>query len=388
MASYLEKKENQSVSTGTNLKRNNGRSSIRLVDNRPEAVVQRKLKEVISSTSTPIQFLRSRTEFRQNTTNMFGLRGSDGNLHTVDNLLTAHAELLQNEPSAVAPVHAHQMFSDRRLASLHGIQQHLHTWLNLKRDEPDNKYRAGVNELLDEVQTEHREQITNVDQQNLRLHMPDQEHLSHAERTQAQNDWNTIRNGTGNVTIHDSAIEQRGTGDEYRPANFRNEALAMHARLLGNNTGRNLIHSVLQGGHNVDVLPQYRSDDMGMMPEGGASAAAVDEVNARATNHADHVTLGTGSGSVIRVEAGMRDSQHEMNNAGRTTANPSHIIFGHELVHAVHNQRGRNLRNIPNPDIDMHQWTNLEEHQTITGQGLSENTLRDEENLTIRSSHN
>jgi hypothetical protein len=334
-----------------------------------------------------VQLLRTSKQFRKNTTNFFGLRGSDGDLDHIDGLLDEHAQLLRNAPGNAAPDHAHQGFSDRRLASLHAVQQHLHSWLHAKRNEPQNKYRAGVNQLLDEVQAEHREQIGNVDQRNLRLYLPDQDQLTHTQRQQAQTDWNTIRQGTGNVQIHDTAAEQRGTADEYRPAGFRSEVLAMHARLLGNSTGRQLVHSVLGGGHNVDILPQYRSDAMEIMPEGGASAAAQNEVAARATPHADHVALGAGSGSTIRVEAGMRDSQHEMHEDGTATANPSHIIYGHELVHALHNQHGSNLRNVPNADVDMTKWSNLEEHETIAGQHLSENRLREREGLTARTSH-
>ncbi|HVZ36096.1 MAG TPA: hypothetical protein VG963_26895, partial [Polyangiaceae bacterium] len=240
---------------------------------------------------------------------------------------------------------------------------------------------------LDEVQAEHKDQIANVDQRNLRLYLPDNAALTGAQQAQAQNDWDAIRNGTGNVTIHDTSLEQRGTADEYRPAGFRNEVLAMHARLLGNAKGRELVHSVLSGAHGVDILPQYRSEELGIAPEGGASASANNEVNARAVAHADHVQYGPGSASAIRVEAGMRDSQHEMQDGDDTVANPSHIIYGHELVHALHNQRGQNLRNVPDLGADAARWSNLEERQTISGRALSENELRRLEGLTPRTSH-
>jgi hypothetical protein len=64
---------------------------------------------------------------------------------------------------------------------------------------------------------------------------------------------------------------------------------------------------------------------------------------------------------------------------GKDLDAPVWEILGHELIHARHNQAGRNLRQL-HPTTDA-SFGNREEEQTIDTGDLTENMLREEHGL-------
>ena len=71
---------------------------------------------------------------------------------------------------------------------------------------------------------------------------------------------------------------------------------------------------------------------------------------------------------------------------GNYLYDPPFIGMAHELVHAMHNGRGKNRRNLPSPKDD--DWDNLEEYRTIFAGKTSEQTMRHQYGLaTPRYAH-
>jgi hypothetical protein len=65
---------------------------------------------------------------------------------------------------------------------------------------------------------------------------------------------------------------------------------------------------------------------------------------------------------------------------------PVYIFLGHEMIHARHNQLGRNRRNVA--ATAPAKYSNREEEETIaTGAGITENQLRAEHGLEGRVGH-
>jgi hypothetical protein len=122
-----------------------------------------------------------------------------------------------------------------------------------------------------------------------------------------------------------------------------------------------------------------------------AAEAGPEEGGLEASNYTAAGAPGAGAGSVVNLMSGIRDSEYlNRDPEGRYIPAPAFVIYGHELIHALHNKRGRNSSGV---DRDQYQqrpldrWSDREEHNTIAGAGISENALRAEHGLTQRGSH-
>ena len=75
-------------------------------------------------------------------------------------------------------------------------------------------------------------------------------------------------------------------------------------------------------------------------------------------------------------------SDIKVNDArGNQISDPVFIFLGHEMIHAHHNQRGRNRRGLAATDGA---YSNREEQETVATGALNENQLRAEHGLTAR----
>jgi hypothetical protein len=100
---------------------------------------------------------------------------------------------------------------------------------------------------------------------------------------------------------------------------------------------------------------------------------------------------GLGASSSVNLMSGIKDSEYVNQDAqGRTIPAPAFIVYGHELIHALHNKRGTDSSGVNQAGYrqkPLAKWGNKEEHDTIAGAGISENALRAEHGLTPRGSH-
>jgi hypothetical protein len=95
-----------------------------------------------------------------------------------------------------------------------------------------------------------------------------------------------------------------------------------------------------------------------------------------------------GASSVVNLRVGFADSEKlNYDDRGREIPAPAWLIYGHELIHALHNRRGTNATATNADHYRGTHWGNREEHDTIALANLSENDLRDEHDLPAREHH-
>ena len=190
-AEKLAKGKSQSVINAAALKQD-GKSTFQFVDNRPETLTKKQeeppLKQSVQlSSNSPVQRVMStssvvqlagkedaekvntKTEFRQTTTNFFGFRGSDHELDTIDGFLDEYHEIVAASPKDGASKGQRKHFSNLRLKKLDAIEQQLRGWLKRKKAEPNNKYRAGVRDLLSQVRNAQRAQKASSEKAGLNV---------------------------------------------------------------------------------------------------------------------------------------------------------------------------------------------------------------------------
>lgn len=95
----------------------------------------------------------------------------------------------------------------------------------------------------------------------------------------------------------------------------------------------------------------------------------------------------------MRVDPNLSDtSSADLDAEGQKIVAPTFITLGHELIHARHNQQGRNLERVDTQRYqdggDRAGWKDREEYETIAhGPGVTENQLRQEHQLSARHGH-
>jgi hypothetical protein len=141
--------------------------------------------------------------------------------------------------------------------------------------------------------------------------------------------------------------------------------------------GRELIKNLEDGGFDVTIQPDptVRPTANGTTRTGTAGDAL---------RNADG-TAGRGTTSTISIDPNQSNrTQRAFDRDGNEISFPLFINLGHEMIHAMHNQRGENERGNAATDAD---YPNHEEEVAIAGPGLSENRLRRSFGLTERHGH-
>jgi hypothetical protein len=105
------------------------------------------------------------------------------------------------------------------------------------------------------------------------------------------------------------------------------------------------------------------------------------------------------SPSTMAMATGAKDSEGmSLDRQGRLILSPNFLELGHEMIHALHNIRGANVKGLNVPNYQGSPWDNMSEHSVIEGTNeiqtllgadyITENMLRDEHNLGVRFGHN
>ncbi len=196
------------------------------------------------------------------------------------------------------------------------------------------------------------------------------------ERKQVQQQWNDLRDCKGMIkvpkgsdatfTTDGSPARVLGGGTDEEAAQFRRESLANFARLMGSEAGRGLVKKLAGSKNEIRIL---RSDK-----------AECVQINSEAASN-----RGEGCASIVGMTSGKKaadSSQALYTENGNFLYSPSPIIFGHELIHALHNSKGKSQYSEKSENDAV--WTSNEEYRTITGANLSEQALRQQYGLTAR----
>jgi hypothetical protein len=180
--------------------------------------------------------------------------------------------------------------------------------------------------------------------------------------------WDKLNSGTGQIKINETGDD----GTKY--AGFKAKMITQFGLLLSKPAGRAVVMSLISAGHTVTIIPSAPRTI------GGArrGAGSVEKPDGSAN---------TGGDSTILIEAGLTDTDIVcFDPAGNKISAPIFLILGHELIHATHNDAGRNHRE--KAAADGAAYPNLEEEETIaTGAGATENKLRAEHGLGVRKGH-
>jgi hypothetical protein len=339
-----------------------------------------------------MQLLLNRAAWQQATRVRVGNRGvHNPEILQIDALLDHYHTLTNvNDP-------AH----DHRMQTLTDIETTAYRWYNRRFNVANPPRSARLNafyDLLDEVAAEHEAQVNQITAGGMALPIPNVAGVpallpGTAQHAQAQTDWQHLANETGNVIFS----TQNPTGTETYPG-FKNRMLPHFARLMRTPTGRQLIHELVTNAPGnlsaADLALNYNK--MTVRPTGAAeraqgrvAAAGVKKFEAYRSDDADRPGGGRGIGSYLSAppvgaetsatrEGGIVDTRNT------NLLSPMFIVLAHEMIHAVHNQRGVNRNRTP-----VANWGNLEEKVTITGRdqhgmpvdALNEQAIRDEYGL-------
>jgi len=178
--------------------------------------------------------------------------------------------------------------------------------------------------------------------------------------------WKDVKSGSGMIRI----VEYDASGVKH--AGFKAKIIDKIAKLMSKPVGRKLVSSLAAGGQLVTVRPSDAKI------YGGANAI---RGGAKTLEKADGSSGGGGT-TIIQIDPNVSDTDIEVKDAaGNDISDPVFIILGHEMIHATHNQAGRNRRQLAATD---NKYSNREEEQTVEGAGLTENALRAEHHLKAR----
>ncbi|WP_428261228.1 M91 family zinc metallopeptidase [Haliangium sp.] len=192
------------------------------------------------------------------------------------------------------------------------------------------------------------------------------EQITETEFSAVQADWNKVKDGSGQIRITetDSSGVQHG--------GFQASILQRIGLLMSRPTGRQLVRDLVNGSQTVTIRPSAAQI------YGGANAIR----GSAATLEQADGSSGGGGTTIIQIDPNCSDTDIKVYDAGgNEIADPVYIFLGHEMIHARHNQAGRNRRNLAATDPA---YSNREEQETVEGAGISENALRREHGLTER----
>lgn len=130
---------------------------------------------------------------------------------------------------------------------------------------------------------------------------------------------------------------------------FQTKALQDLVKLWQYPTGRKIISDIESGKHNTTI----KSLDMATAKKSGALAGPTDRAGAKDPTK--------GSDTTISYNPDLRDTDYTDEN-GKSVEMPVQSTLAHEMIHATHNDKGTNKRDVPDPKDPT---GNQEESQTI-----------------------
>ncbi|MBK9154975.1 MAG: type VI secretion system tip protein VgrG [Chloracidobacterium sp.] len=161
------------------------------------------------------------------------------------------------------------------------------------------------------------------------------------------------RRDDGTYSVGGDKIIVKGDDD------FTGKTLNTLSELYNTPTGRQVMDNINNGTHTTTI----ETLDEATARRNGALA--------RRENQAGSVTPGVGSDTTIFYNPDVPDGPYTRPD-GTTTDLPQAALLGHEMIHAMHNDTGDNLRNNPEP---AEPGSNEEESQTIGIHGHANDPL-------------
>jgi hypothetical protein len=117
---------------------------------------------------------------------------------------------------------------------------------------------------------------------------------------------------------------------------FQSKALRDLIKLSQYPTGKKIISELDKGSHDVTI----KELDLATAKKSGALAGPTDRAGAKDPKK--------GSGTTISYNPDLRDTDYTDEN-GNSVEMPVQSTLAHEMIHAVHNDKGTNQRDVPDP---------------------------------------
>jgi hypothetical protein len=196
------------------------------------------------------------------------------------------------------------------------------------------------------------------------------EQIPEAAFAAVKSTWDKIKDGSDRIKITETDRAGRAH------AGFKASITTRIGQLMARPSGRQLVTSLLAGGFDMTIRPSS------VKVYGGAQTLGLGTgVRENASG-----TAGAGGASIIEIDPAFTDADIKVYDAsGVEISDPVFISLGHEMVHARHNQLGRNRTHLGAADPP--RYHNREEEETIATGTLSvtENQLRAEHGLAARA---
>jgi hypothetical protein len=300
-------------------------------------------------------------------------------LGDLEKLQERHAEALRLLPPGPAGdakrEAAAKEFVKAKSAKLFEMEKTLFAW-NDRRTRSNLPPSSEAVAMADLLQKAHAEVIKEVVAKKWPLPVADADKLSDKEDARLQEMWANLRDGKGKVRLPSPPAD----GDDKKKAELeqlRAETLANFARLLGSEGGRSLVDKLNKGAHPVTFVVGAAARCELTDAAYGASGPAKGVTEEDALKKAK----GTGSGSIIHLPLGAKDSDVALRTKeGNALFSPRFLAMGHELIHALHNSHGSSRTNLRMTADE--KWGDMEEYQTIIKGKLSEQVLRNQYGLS------
>lgn len=161
------------------------------------------------------------------------------------------------------------------------------------------------------------------------------------------------KNADGTYSVGGDKLKVKGDEE------YTSKVLSDLSTLYNTPTGKKVMDKINNGKHETTI----ETLDEATARRNGALATRLDKDGS--------VTPGKGSGTKVQYNPDVPDSGYTDENGDAVTL-PKEAMLGHELIHAVHNDEGKNLRDNPEPaEPD----SNEEESQTIGIHGHKDDEL-------------
>ncbi|MEU9101291.1 M91 family zinc metallopeptidase [Streptomyces sp. NPDC048361] len=289
--------------------------------------------------------------------------------------------------------------------ALDTLEHEVYAWFTANSTANDNA-RNLMATVMDDIQQEHHRYIEFVVAHALQPYMTD--FADDDAEAMAQMTWSRLSTNTG------ISVTDRGERNDATTPEFRTSVHSMNARLMSRPMGRGLLQG-LTGAVNADApgvsISAISSDRLaevgealGLAPGAYHDDAQVGPVNpnqGRALLQNGGLVPGDPSASDMSLEQNYHDSvpgraDPETNRRPQDPVTPAFITYGHELIHALHNQRGLSLTHALEPQAEELETVGIDSgHPEATVFLLNqlmenyttENGLRDEHGLPRRTSY-
>ncbi|MFD6422702.1 DUF4157 domain-containing protein [Streptomyces sp. NPDC060198] len=236
--------------------------------------------------------------------------------------------------------------------ALDTLEHEVYAWFTATATATDNA-RNLMAAVMDEIQQEHHRYTGFVVTHALQPYMTGL--ADDDAEAMARTTWTRLSTNTG-ISVTDQGERNHPTTPE-----FRTSVHSMNARLMSRPMGRGLLQG-LSGVGNADApgvrISAIASDRLaevgealGMAPgayHDDAQVGPVDNNLGRALLQNGSLVPGTPSASNMSLEQNYRDSipgraDPVTGRRPQDPVTPAFITYGHELIHALHNQRGLSL---------------------------------------------